>query len=1083
MSTARPLRVLIVEDSPDDAELMLLELRRGGLDPSWRRVETPKELRAALAQGPWEVVLWDYSLPGFDPAVALALLQQTAEDLPFIVVTGTIGEEQAVRLMKGGAADFLLKGSLARLAPAVERTVRVVAERRARRAAEREAEAARMRAEVALRGSEARFRALADNVPSLVWTCTAEKQCDYVNPQFARYTGLPGESFLGAWRLDLIHPDDHPGMFAAWERGMGEAVPVEFDVRMRRHDGAWRWFQVRAVPLRDAHGRVVKWFGTNTDIDDRKRAEEALRESEERIRQLVSLMPAGVYTCDARGRIAFYNRRAAELWGREPRIGDEEEVFCGAFRLWRADGSPLPHDQTPMAAGVREGRSVRDMEVVIEQPNGVRVVVSVNIDPLHDRDGRRVGAIDVFEDITERKRAEEALRESKERLDLAVRSSNIGIWEVDMPDGVPMHSRVTSLYFREQLGLDPIESPLDLPTSMAPVHPDDLERTKRTAEAYLRGEIREMELENRVRHRDGAYRWMLTRGVAVRDATGRPLRFIGTVQDITERKEQEAELRRAKEAAEAANRAKDEFLANVSHEIRTPFGAILGMTELVLDTPLTDEQRQCLETVKSAADSLLGLVDELLDFEKIEAGKLELVPAEFSLRPMMADTLRAFVVRADAKGLELTCNVEPDVPDALVGDAGRLRQVVVNLVGNAVKFTRHGEVAVRVGVAEGPAPGEEAVLRFAVRDTGIGVPPDGRERIFRAFEQADSSTTREYGGTGLGLTIAARLVGLMGGTIAVESEAGKGSTFTFTARFGRQPHPPEQVVTRPSDVLHEPAAAARTVTHLRILVAEDNEFNVRHLQRLLGRQGHHVRPAGNGREALVLLGIEGRGSGVESPPTPDFDVLLLDLHMPEIDGFQVVQAIRQRERAAGGHLPVVALTARSRPEDRERCLAAGMDDYLAKPVRAAELFAAIDRVVSVHRVPGSARPDTGDFIRLLDPVVLLETSGDDEAGLRELCQDLRAFAPARIAEVHDTLRAGDGPGLREAAHKLRGLLSAFSTVAGDVASELEGLAGRGELDVARPLVERLETMARELTRQMDGLSLESLRRGDPTTGP
>ena len=451
-------------------------------------------------------------------------------------------------------------------------------------------------------------------------------------------------------------------------------------------------------------------------------------------------------------------------------------------------------------------------------------------------------------------------------------------------------------------------------------------------------------MENRIRHKDGSYHWLLTLGKAMRDASGRPVRLIGTVQDITDRKRLEEALLRAKEAAEAANRSKDEFLANVSHEIRTPFGAILGMTELVLETPLTDDQRQCLEMVKSAADNLLGLVDDLLDFEKVEAGKLELVPADFSLRAMMSDALRALTVRARMKGLELVDNAEPDVPDTLVGDAGRLRQVLLNLIGNAIKFTRHGEVAVRVEVADGPATGDEVVLRFTVRDTGIGIPPEGQERIFRAFEQADSSTTREFGGTGLGLTIAARLVGLMGGEIGVESEPGRGSTFAFTARLGRRSHPLEQVVSRPSDVPDE-AASTNVAAPLRILVAEDSEFNSRHLERLLGRRGHVVRVATDGREALDLV------------DEAAFDLLLLDLHMPELDGFHVVRTIRERERAAGGHLPVIALTARARPEDRERCLAAGMDDYLSKPVRAAELFATIDRVVSMGEPPCQAVPE------------------------------------------------------------------------------------------------------------------------------
>ena len=396
-------------------------------------------------------------------------------------------------------------------------------------------------------------------------------------------------------------------------------------------------------------------------------------------------------------------------------------------------------------------------------------------------------------------------------------------------------------------------------------HPEDLEASVAAFEGLWRGEIPDYSMEKRYVRKDGSPVWVDVTVSLHRDASGLPSDAIAIVQDITERRRLEAELLRAKEAAEAANRSKDEFLANVSHEIRTPFGAMLGMTELVLATPLTDDQRQCLDTVKSAADSLLGLVEDLLDFEKIEAGMLELAPADFSLRRVLDDTLRPLAVPARAKGLTLSSDVAPDVPDALVGDAGRLRQVLTNLVGNAVKFTKQGEAAVRVELVDRPADEGEAVLRFAVRDTGIGIPPDGRERIFRAFEQQDSSTTRRYGGTGLGLTIAARLVGLMGGRITVESEPGRGSTFAFTARFGRQSHPPQAVVARPSVVSPEVTAPGPILAPLHILVAEDSDFNSRHLERLLGRQGHHIRLAKDGREALALLGIGGHRDGVEVP--------------------------------------------------------------------------------------------------------------------------------------------------------------------------------------------------------------------------
>ena len=550
--------------------------------------------------------------------------------------------------------------------------------------------------------------------------------------------------------------------------------------------------------------------------------------------------------------------------------------------------------------------------------------------------GHRVGARDtrgaglrnpreLEREIAERQRVEDALRLANARLELAVRGSNIGIWEFDMPGGEIYNSRANFTNIWEQLGLERPEVPPGFETVFDLVHPDDRERLDRAIQDYLSGKTSQFEVEHRVRREDGSFRWMLTRGVAMRDPSGRPIRFIGSciditdhrhaqealresegrfrgtfenaavgiahkdadgrflrvnetyceivgytrlellartfqdityaedleteleqylslmrgelpsyslekryirkdgsliwidvsislqrdaagqpayaiavLQDISERKRLEEESRQAREAAESANRAKDEFLANVSHEIRTPMNAIIGMTELVLDTPMNDDQRQCLETVKSAADNLLAIINDLLDFSKIEAGKLELDPTDFALRPMLGDTLRALAMRAHRKGLELVFKLEPDVPDALVGDAGRLRQILFNLVDNAIKFTDYGEVVIRVEVAADLAAEGEIGLRFTVSDTGIGIPPEKQETIFRAFEQEDTSTTRRYGGTGLGLTIAARLVALMGGTIAVQSEPGRGSTFTFTARFGHQPHRLESTAAQPT---------------------------------------------------------------------------------------------------------------------------------------------------------------------------------------------------------------------------------------------------------------------------------------------
>jgi PAS domain S-box-containing protein len=535
----------------------------------------------------------------------------------------------------------------------------------------------------------------------------------------------------------------------------------------------------------------------------------------------------------------------------------------------------------------------------------------------------------IAKDITEQRQWEESLRESEERFRIMADSCPTIIWVTDAAGNTRLTNRVCSEFFGATFEQG------DDHQSRLLIHPDD---HAMYVEQFLLA-VRErapFRAEARVRRSDGEWRWIDSRAEPRLSLSGEFLGHVGISPDITDRKQSEEALQRAKETAEGANRAKSEFLANMSHEIRTPMNGVIGLTELALDTDLTAEQRRYLEDVKQSADSLLRILNDILDFSKIEAGKLEFEVIEFDLRQTIESILKVLGVRAAAKNLKLAYHLDPRVPSRVLGDPGRLRQILINLTGNAIKFTERGEVVIRVEMTSDTAGDFE--LHFSVKDTGIGIPLNKQLHVFNAFSQADSSLTRIFGGTGLGLSISSQLVEMMGGKIWVESEEGLGSTFHFTVRMGIAPARPQQKWQTPArtQVKHGPSpyhAAHVEGPRLRLLVVEDNPVNALVTRRLFEKQNHTVRSAANGREALDMI------------ETEEFDCVLMDLQMPVLDGFEATAAIRGKERVSGGHLPIIALTADAITRDLERCLAAGMDGYLTKPFNAREVFALVERVV------------------------------------------------------------------------------------------------------------------------------------------
>ena len=1061
------------------------------------------------------------------------------------------------------------------------------------------------------------------------WSKTAMEQCAIIDKPIVypvEMTGLWGEAvrqrkpvvtndYSAPSPLKKGHPEGHINMVRHMnipvfdgERivavaGVGNKNTPYHDADIRQltllMQGMWRLIQRRRAEqeLREAHDeleqrvekRTAELAGANEELKremaERERAEKVIRDSQALYSSLVENLPVNVFRKDLEGRIVFGNRSYCEVLGRTL----DELLGKTDFDLFPPELAEKYRKDDATVLATEEGWE--DVEEH-RKPDGEMIYVHVLKTPVRDAEGNVNGIQGMFWDVTARKKAEAALEHERYLLHSLMDTLPHNIYFKDRDCRFTRINKALA----DNFGLG------DASEAIGKTDFDFFnEEHARAAMADEREIIQSgkplLDKEEEETWTNGHASWASTTKMPLYGDDGSVVGTFGISRDITEQKRAAEALRVAKEAAEAANRAKSDFLANMSHEIRTPMNAIIGMTELVLDTPLTDSQQDYLKMVRESGDALLGLINDILDFSKIEAGKLELESVSFDLRESLGDTMKSLAMRAHAKGLELACEIRSDVPERIVGDPGRLRQIVVNLVGNAVKFTDTGEVVLTVG-HESQSDGE-VVLHFAVSDTGIGIPEDKAAHIFGAFEQADSTTTRRFGGTGLGLAISSRLVESMGGKISLESRIGHGSTFHFTAKFpvatgdaptgpilkpavirdtpvlivddnatnrrilmemlsnwGMRPTSAESVrealpllrgahqagepydlvltdanmpdvdgftlakeikedrmlgstiimmltsgdrrgdvtrcdelglaayllkpikqselfdaivlalgVAEAEDDSSSKAAVEETAVlrPLKVLLAEDSLVNQRLAVGLLEKHGHTVMVAGHGREAIATM------------QSQTFDVVLMDVQMPEMDGFEATAAIRHQEQRTGGHIPIVAMTAHAMKGDRERCIAAGMDSYVSKPVRASQLFQVIESVLA----PGEKTAATPDSHTSDESVVnwseaLEGTEGDHEL-LLNTAEAFLEESPRLLATIRDTIAENAAAELETAAHALKSTLGFFgATTASDAAAVLEEMGRNGNLEGAE---ETLTSLQRDMARLIPVLA-DYVRQGN-----
>ncbi len=734
-----------------------------------------------------------------------------------------------------------------------------------------------------------------------------------------------------AWsqRMELVHPEDRDRVAGLLARAGADGAPWEIRCRLRLPNGQLRHILERSEVLYDPVTRAATArAGTVLDLTARVALRETLREAQMFRRAMEDSIPGGLAAFDPAGRVIHVNPSFCRLTGFE----------ASELLQRRAPWPFLEPGEGERLRSLLAGPPVtEEREITLRHKDGTLVPVTLALAPLRDESRRALGVLGLFTDISRRRQAEENLRRTTERLSLATRAARMGVWDWDVRTGV--HTWDPGMYEAFGRGTDTSASPEEVWRQS--LHPQELARVEAQMQNLLEhGDS--LEHEFRILLPDGSERILCSRCHVTRDASGRAVRVIGVNWDLSERRREQEELVRAKEAAEAADRAKGEFLTVMSHEIRTPLNGIIGFAALLRDAGLPGEASEMAATIETNSRILLRLLGDILDFSRLEAGPIEVIAEPVLPGAFLERIASRFGPMAEAKGLELRRELDATLPEVLLADIPRIQQVLEHLVDNAVKFTERGSVTVGLAAGETLPDGRLQVL-FEVRDTGPGIPLEDQPRLFQPFSQLDSSDTRRHGGTGLGLAICRRLVELLGGRIGVRAAEGGGACFWFSLalapfRLGGQPALPPPPPSESTPDVPEVEPPAKPV----ILVVEDNATNRRMMELSLRKLGHEADYAQDGLEAVAATDRR------------TYDVIFMDLQMPRMDGLEATGHIRRHEQEQGRPRSIIiAVTADALRTDARRCLAAGMDDYLAKPVRGSDLQEAMARHLRGRVLPST----------------------------------------------------------------------------------------------------------------------------------